>query len=371
MSRSLPQLKSGPPDNSALLRNRLVYLVLLMGLVYLTFWWLKSILVPFIVGMILAYFLNPVARRLERLGMSRLWATIFIFVFFTLFLAALLSLIIPLVYAQTILLMDQLPIDLRTLQDKLLSRSNLLIDFIVHTTSYKNREDVVRVIHENIAHSMVIPDRILTSILKNGLFFVQIALLVLITPVVTFYFLLDWNWLKKNCYDLLPRRTARIVVVLINRIDKVMASYIRGQISVCLFLGFFYAAGLTLLGMNFGLLVGFATGVLSFVPYVGAATGFMSSLGLVLIEYGVDLYRLMSIVALFALGQFIEGYYLTPQWVGTKVGLHPLWVMFALFAFGAIFGFVGVLVAVPISAALGVLVRFAIVRYKQSIFYLD
>jgi len=190
-----------------------------------------------------------------------------------------------------------------------------------------------------------------------------------VTPVVAFYMLLDWDRMVANIDKYVPRDYVANVHQIMREIDQAIAGFIRGQGSLCLILGIWYAVGLSLVGLNFGLLIGLFAGMISFIPYVGSTVGLIAAVGVALVQFWPDYIWVGAVLAVFFSGQFMEGNILQPKLVGHSVGLHPVWLMFALFAFGALFGFVGLLVAVPAAAAVGVLVRFALSRYLESDLY--
>jgi predicted PurR-regulated permease PerM len=198
---------------------------------------------------------------------------------------------------------------------------------------------------------------------------VNVLVYVVVVPVVAFYLLLDWDRMVARIDELLPRDHAPTIRRLAGEIDRTLASFVRGQGTVCLILGTFYAVALMVLGLQFGLVVGLLAGLLTFIPYVGAIVGGVLSIGLALFQFWGDWWWIIAVALVFQVGQLVEGNILTPNLVGSSVGLHPVWLIFALAAFGALFGFVGLLVAVPVAAAIGVLARFAIEQYKQGRLY--
>ncbi len=198
---------------------------------------------------------------------------------------------------------------------------------------------------------------------------VNILSLLVVTPIVAFYLLVDWDRIVAKIDGWLPRDHVEEIRAIARDIDKSLAGFIRGQGTVCLLLGLFYAIGLSLAGLKFGLAIGFGAGLLSFIPYVGALVGGLLAIGVGLVQFWPDWTTVMVIIGVFAAGQFIEGNILSPKLVGSSIGLHPVWLMFALFAFGYVFGFVGLILAVPLAAAVGVLVRYGIGRYLKSKFF--
>ena len=194
--------------------------------------------------------------------------------------------------------------------------------------------------------------------------------LLVITPLVAFYLLRDWDLITEKIDVWLPRRAQPKIREQAGAIDDTLAAFVRGQSSVCLILALFYGIGLTLVGLKSGLLVGFGAGFISFVPYVGAAVGLTVGLVIALFQFSEWL-PIVIVAAIFLVGQTLESYVFTPKLVGNRVGLHPVWVIFALLAGGTLFGFTGVLLAVPMAAITGVLTRFAISRYLVSPLYDD
>jgi predicted PurR-regulated permease PerM len=194
--------------------------------------------------------------------------------------------------------------------------------------------------------------------------------LILITPVVAFYMLRDWDTFVAKVDNLLPRRSKEDIRGLFKQIDKALSGFIRGQVSVCLILGTYYSLGLHFIGLELGLLVGFLAGIISFIPYVGSISGFVVSIALAFAQFN-DPTKVLEVVLIFGIGQFVEGNFLTPKLVGENVGLHPVWVMFALLAGGVLLGFLGLLIAVPVAAVLGVLTRYVLNNYKKSSLYLE
>ncbi|MFT6945183.1 MAG: putative PurR-regulated permease PerM, partial [Yoonia sp.] len=223
----------------------------------------------------------------------------------------------------------------------------------------------------------------LNGVLSSALGLINILVLLIIVPVVAFYMLLDWDKMTAKIDDMLPRDHVETVRMLGREIDATLASFIRGQGTVCLILGTYYAVSLMIAGLNFGLIVGFIAGLITFIPYVGALVGGVLAIGLALFQfwgtvevvdgdtvtYATNWLRIGIIGGIFGIGQFLEGNILTPKLVGGSVGLHPVWLLFALSVFGSLFGFVGMLVAVPIAAMIGVVTRWGLSQYKGSLLY--
>ena len=325
----------------------------------------RTILLPFIAGMALAYFLDPVADRLERLGLSRLWATVVILVTFVVVFVLSLMIIIPILASQLNEFIQHVPGYITQLQTYITTTNAAWLPDWLSTQTETSKANFSKYLSEGVGFL----GTLLAQIWNSGKALVDIASLLVVTPVVAFYLLLDWDRMIAKVDGWIPRHHVGTVREIASQLDSTIAGFVRGQGSLCLFLGIYYAVGLSLIGLNFGLLIGFLTGLLSFIPYVGSTVGLVLAAGVALVQFWPDYVHLVIVVVFFFSGQFIEGNILQPKWVGESVGLHPVWLMFALFAFGALFGFVGVLIAVPAAASVGVLVRFALSRYLESDLY--
>ena len=325
----------------------------------------RTILLPFIAGMALAYFLDPVADRLERLGLSRLWATVVILVTFVVVFVLSLMIIIPILASQLNEFIQHVPGYITQLQTYITTTNAAWLPDWLSTQTETIKANFSKYLSEGVGFL----GTLLAQIWNSGKALVDIASLLVVTPVVAFYLLLDWDRMVAKVDGWIPRHHVGAVREIASQLDSTIAGFVRGQGSLCLFLGIYYAVGLSLIGLNFGLLIGFLTGLLSFIPYVGSTVGLVLAAGVALVQFWPDYVHLVIVVVFFFSGQFIEGNILQPKWVGESVGLHPVWLMFALFAFGALFGFVGVLIAVPAAASVGVLVRFALSRYLESDLY--
>lgn len=350
-------------DRAALRRQILFWLATLVffGLLLYAF---RAILLPFVAGMALAYFLDPVADRLERAGLSRMMATVVILVVFLLIFALALIIIIPLLVTQAADFGAKVPGYISDLQALITSESYVVPDWLAGQAA-SIRESFAGLLKEGAG----LVGTIFQQIWNSGKALLDIAALFVVTPVVAFYLLLDWDDMVERVDGWIPRQHVETVRELARRIDEAIAGFVRGQGTVCIILGLFYGLALSFAGLNFGLLIGLFAGLISFIPYVGSLVGLVLSVGIALVQFWPDYVMVGVIAAIFFVGQFFEGNILQPRLVGKSVGLHPVWLMFALFAFGSLFGFVGTLVAVPLAAAIGVLVRFAIERYLDSDLY--
>jgi len=326
---------------------------------------LREILLPFVVGAAVAYFLDPLADRLERAGFSRLWATILIVSLFGLLIVLGVVFVLPMLLNQLIDLAGKLP-------GYVLYVRELATDYLKEwfgdqwVKKQFGRDGSVKDIAEE---ATIWLGKLLPSVLSGGLAIVNFLALVIITPVVTFYLLLDWDRMMGNISSWLPRDHAKTIHQIANDIDEVISGFVRGQVTVLAILGLFYVAGLTLIGLNYGLLIGLGAGIVSFIPFVGAIVGLAVGGSVAVVQFWPEWHLVAAVLSVFLIGQAIEGNILSPMIVGDRVRLHPVWLMFALFVFGYLFGFVGLLLAVPAAAAIGVLVRFGLQVYLKSSLY--
>ncbi len=347
------------------LRTHVYFWLAALAFLILFLYLFRGILLPFVAGMGLAYCLDPIADWFERRGFSRMMATIVILVLFLILFVLALVIIIPLLGAQTASFIERLPGLISQLQVRLSEFNAGWLERLVGEDRATAQQSFSDLLTEGAGWLT----GLLRSVWSGGQAILDIASLFVVTPVVAFYLLYDWDRMVAKVNSWLPRDNAEIIRDLTNDINAALAGFVRGQGLVCLLLGAFYAIGLSLAGLNFGLLIGLLAGLLSFIPYVGSITGFLLAIGVALVQFWPDYIHIALIAIIFGAGQFLEGNVLQPRLVGRSVGLHPVWLMFALFAFGSLFGFVGLLVAVPLAAAIGVLVRFALTKYLQSNFY--
>ncbi len=345
-------------------RQEIAFWLGVLAVFFLLVYLLSPILLPFVAGGIIAYFLDPGVRWLTRWRVPRSLATLIVLLVFGLVLIVLIALLVPLLRLQVSELIARLP--------TLFSQAHTLLNQSMATAAkHLPAQDYDRL--QSTLNGSI--DKVLTwavnlaqTILTSGLALANLLSLVIITPVVAFFLLRDWDrivakvdsWLPRDHLDTLREQAAEV--------DATLGGYIRGQLLVCLFLGIFYALCLSLSGLQFGLIVGILTGILAFIPYVGFFTGFVLAVGLGLMQFGWG-WGLIYVLLTFAVGQVLESSFLSPKLVGERVRLHPVWVIFALLAFGSLFGFLGVLIALPAAAVTGVVVRFALSRYMRSQLY--
>jgi predicted PurR-regulated permease PerM len=344
--------------------SQLRFWLILLAVTLICVYLLRSVLLPFVAGMAVAYLLDPICDRLEKWKLSRTWATSIVTVCFILICILVLLLVIPAVVSQIATLIERAPDYLAAIQREVAALVEVLRDRIDAGTEEKIRS----VLGGSADKVFAWATEVLGGIISGGVAFFNFIALMVITPVVAFYLLRDWDRMVAKADDWLPRKHQQTIRRLATEVDETLAGFLRGQGMVCLSLAVFYAAGLTLAGLDFGLVVGLIAGFLSFIPYVGSLVGLVLSVGLALAQFD-NLLSVGIVAVVFFIGQAIEGNVLTPKLVGEKVGLHPVWVMFALLAGGALFGFVGVLLAVPVAAIVGVGVRFALSQYRLSAYY--
>ena len=331
---------------------------LALFLVFLYF--LGGALVPYLVGMGMAYFLDPVADRLEKSGMSRMAATLAIMlVALVVFLIGVL-LVLPFVVAQVAAAVQAAPGLFETVRDLIVAR---FPDIMSEDSALRQSLSAAQGRLQEWALGLT------KALVSSSLAIIDIVLLVVIAPVVAAYLLYDWDNMVAKLDSWLPLDHRETIRGLARQVDATLASFLRGQMTVMIFLGTFYSVGLMVVGLNFAVAIGLFAGLISFIPFVGTFLGGGIALSLAVFQFWGEWYWIGAVLAVFVAGQFIEGNFLTPNLVGSSVGLHPVVLMFALSAFGSLFGFVGLLVAVPVAASLGVLARFGVGQYLHSRLY--
>lgn len=341
-------------------KTQLQYWGIAIAVFLVLMWFLGDVILPFVLGGAIAYFLDPVADRLERMGCSRALAVTLITLMALLIFVIMVLLVIPTLVEQTANLINVFPQLLHDLQAFLTDRFPDLVD--ENSTIRRSLTAVGATIQER-------GGELIETVLSSVSSLINVVVLLVIVPVVAFYLLYDWDRMMAEIDRLLPRDHAPTIRQLAGDIDKTLASFIRGMGTVCLVLGTYYAVALMLIGLQFGLVVGAFAGLITFIPYIGALLGGALAIGLALFQFWGDWVSIGLVAGVFMIGQVVEGNVLTPKLVGTSVGLHPVWLIFALSVFGALFGFVGMLVAVPVAASIGVLARFAVSQYLDSKLY--
>jgi predicted PurR-regulated permease PerM len=326
---------------------------------------LRGVLLPFVAGMVLAYLLDPVATRLERLGMNRLIATLFIMGLFVVGVVVLIVLTAPIIVSELAYFIDKLPHYVRQLQE---------------FATDPGRPWLSKIIGEGLGHAEQSVGELtalatgwlgtfLHSVWSGGQELISVFSLAVVTPIVACYLVYDWSNMIAAVDNWVPPARRDTVRALAREVDDTIGGFVRGQSALCLILSMFYAAALSLIGLNHGVLIGVAAGLISFVPYLGSLTGLLVSTCVAVAQFWPNWTMILLVPAIFLVGQSLADYVLSPYLVGRRVHLNPVWLMFALFAFGYLFGFVGLLIAVPLAAAIGVLLRFAFGHYYASPFY--
>lgn len=327
-------------------------------------WVLSDVIAPFLTGLAIAYFLDPVVSSLGR-RIPRGIAALLVLLAFAFVMTAVIVILSPMIGRQAVALFNDMPGYVAMFQDWSMPYVEQALGILGPDEIQKIRDAAQGHVGEILRGGRDIVARVLSG----GMAVIDVIMFFVITPIVAFYGMRDWQNLSGRIDTLFPRRSADSLRAMFREFDVRLAGFVRGQLLVCLFLGTFYAVALTSVGLKFGLAIGFIAGILSFIPYVGSVFGFVTSVGVAFAQFS-GFHMPAVVVGIFFLGQFIEGNFLTPKLVGERIGVHPVWVIFALMAGGKLFGFTGMLLAVPVTALLGVVLRYAIDGYKKSPAYL-
>jgi predicted PurR-regulated permease PerM len=349
------------------LERQVIFWLTAAVLLILTIALLKDILLPFVAGITIAYFLSPLVDRLTGLGINRILSSLVIVAAGGLLVIAALVLLVPIVVDQAQQFAVALPAEAERLQNSIEAWARERFG-----SRFQGFEQSLDRASEALSQNWTsLVAWVATSIWSGSLAIFNFVALMLVTPLVVFYLLIDWHPMLAKIDGWLPRGHAASIRGLASEMNDAIAAFIRGQGTVCIILGIYYAVALTAVGLNYGLLVGLATGIFAFIPFVGWAAGFLTAMGLAFIQHWPEGLPILVVLAVYLGGQALDAGVLAPNIVGSKIGLHPVWLIFSLFVFGYLFGFVGALVAVPMAAALGVFVRFALGVYLQSPVYKD
>jgi predicted PurR-regulated permease PerM len=333
-----------------------------IGLAFAAFimWALGNVLLPFVAGAAIAYFLDPVADRLEKLGCTRVLATVIITLVALMVFVLMALLLIPTFVNQLGALVAEAPTYSKQIQVFLQNQIPSLME----------PESALRKSLVGIGETLQASSgKLANTLISSAFSLIDVVVFIVVVPVVAFYLLLDWDRMIAVIDGWLPLDHAETLRELAREVDGVLAGFVRGQVSVSSILGAYYAISLMLVGLNFGLVVGLIAGLISFIPYVGALFGGVLAIGLALFQFWDQPIWIGVVAGIFLIGQIVEGNFLTPKLVGGSVGLHPVWLMFALSVFAALFGFLGMLVAVPVAATIGVFSRFGIRQYLAGLLY--
>ncbi|MGX9963681.1 AI-2E family transporter [Roseomonas sp. F4] len=371
----LPKPRPGPaplpppvqPGRVATRAERWTLVIGGLTALFFAIWLFSAILTPFVLAGCIAYFLDPPTTRLARLGVPRSIAAFLLVLGLTALALLALLLLYPLLVAQIGVLVVRMPAYVagigQAVRQALEAAQNAfgpeVVDSQLRDLVIGQAGQVVTFLGTAVAR-----------LIGGGVALFNVFTLLVVTPIVGFYLLRDWQRVMTRIDSWLPRKSAQTLRQLAFDTDRVLSAWLRGQLMCCAILAAFYAAGLSAVGLELGLTVGLMAGLLSFIPYVGSMTGFVTAVVLAMAQFGTW-NEVGLVVAVFVIGQIVEGYVIYPRLLGDRVELHAVWVIFALFAGGVAFGFLGVLLAVPMAAAIGVIARYWLRRYLESPLYLD
>ena len=336
-------------------------LVVFIGIVYL----LREILLPFVLGAAIAYLLSPLINRMCGEGMSRRFAVVIILGVFFLIVGLIAAAVGPLLYREISDLIQNIPVYMERLTEFVRPASERLMEYIGN----RKQVDVNAVLAEHAAPAATVAGQVALGIIAGGYALFHAVTVLVITPVVAYFMMKEWNKIVATAKGLIPLDRRQTVIGIMQRIDRKLSGFIRGQLSVMSVLGLVYAISLSIAGLQYGLLIGIIAGLLSVIPMIGSAIGLIAGLGVAFFQTDGDLTYMAIVAGIFVLGQLIEGNLLTPVLVGESIGLHPLWIFFALMAGASLFGILGMLLAVPVAAIISVLIEFSVGLYKGSVYY--
>lgn len=349
------------------LRTQLLVWVGFFAVTILMIWVFRPILLPFVLGLIVAYLLNPLVNWLHHIRIGRPWGAAIILLAVITIIISIIVMVVPPLVEQAIGLISRLPDHVTSLQDL----AQQMIPQLAEWLGPERTAQLEGSIADLTGRSVEFMGTLTAQLATSSLTVINTIALLVITPVVTFYLLIDWEGMLRRIDNLLPRDHAEEIRGVLREIDRSMAGVIRGQGGVVLVLSIYYSTALTVAGLDYGLAIGLLGGVLSFIPYVGFAVGFVLSMAVALVQFWPDQWLFILVVlGVYVVGQFLEANVLYPNLVGQSININAVWLMFALFAFGLLFGFVGLLLAVPLTAIAGVLTRYGVRKYQQSSLYL-
>ena len=351
---------------SVKVKDKRLIIVALIALTIFTIYQIQSVLMPFLISLILAYFLHPLVDIMQiSYKIPRSLSTLLILLIFFTSLIALLFFSVPVLYKQSLQLIDSIPRYFKVINDDIYPRfaqtlNNLGLNLdnnLVHFLQNQQISDELSVLIKKLFLNTISSSATLINILS----------LVFLMPILVFYLLRDWDRLIKNLDNNLPQKISKPIRELAIKIDLTLAGFIRGQIHVCLILGFIYATLLSLCKLDYGFLIGLLTGIFSFIPYIGMLCGVTVAIVIALFQWGIDWQNISLVALVFIFGQVVESNFLTPNLIGKRIGLHPVWIIFGLFFFGTLFGMFGVIFAVPLTAMFSVIIKYLISNYKKKL----
>ena len=341
-------------------KKQTIFWIVITCILFLAIYTLSPVLMPFVAGMILAYLLDPLVDRVEKIGIRRSFSTFFVLTIFFVCSVGSSLLLLPVILNQLSNLTSFLPTLISNLEP-FIRQARSLVDNAI-------KADNNNQLPLPVADILNWAGGFLTEIISSSLAFANLLSLIIITPIVAFYLLRDWDLIIKKVKGWMPIAQKVRIVEQVSKVDRSLSALVRGQGTVCLILALYYSVSLTAVGLQFGILIGIFSGIVSFIPFVGAILGAIFSIGFSIIQF--DTYTPIFFVAgIFLVGQVVEGNFLTPKLIGEAVGLHPVWVIFALLTGATLFGFLGVLLALPIAVVVAVLIRFSLSSYLGSEIY--
>ena len=346
-------------------RDKVLIVILLLSFSVFVIYQIKNVLTPFIISLIIAYFLHPLVDKLQiRYHIPRNLSTLIILLIFFAIVTGLFLVTIPLLYNQSLQLLENLPRYTQTITQEIYPK---IIEGL-NEFGFKFDKDLSHVLakEEFTGKFGELIKNIFLNTISSSASIINILSLIFIMPILVFYLLKDWDRLVKNLNNNLPHKISKPIRQLALNIDKALAGFIRGQIQVCLILGFIYATLLSFCKLDYGFLIGLMTGIFSFIPYIGMLCGVTVAIVVALFQWGIDFTNIALVSGVFVIGQIIESNFLTPNLIGNKIGLHPVWIIFGLFFFGTLFGAIGIIFAVPLSAICGVIIKYLISNYNKK-----
>ncbi len=351
-----------PFSETPFLTRRLILWLLILLAFYIFLDAIHEVLLPFIIGGLLAYFLDPLADRLERNGMGRGAAAGLIIGIFSIVISIGIILLIPIIASE----INDFARTLPAMIDRFREAFNEKIMQFGKAIAPEQAEEAKKAV---TAQAAPLAKNFLKNLFTSGQAVINFVTLMVITPVVSFYLLRDWDRMVARVYELLPRDYAPTIREMMYKIDRTISGYLHGMLNVILLLAAFYIFGLSLVGLDLAIVVGIIGGIAIIIPYIGTIVSGGLAVGLAYLQFSA-IEPVLVVLAIFTAGQLLEGYVLTPKLVGDKIGLHPLWLIFGMLAGAALFGFVGILLAIPITAIIGVVARYLLDQYRHSHLYL-
>lgn len=346
-------------------KDKIIFTFILLTIVGLLLYKIRTVLTPFILAIVISYTLNPVVNFLcKKFNFSRFKAVSLIMAIFLCFFVVFCVFIFPLLFNQTILLAQSFPSHIENFSDNFYPD---IVDFFArfNIEIEHNFFDLIKN-NEIFVFNDGMIEKIITNLISSSTFIINILSILFIMPILIFYLLKDWQGIIHKINNNLPKKYFLQIREIFVLIDKSISGFLRGQINICLILAFYYAILLTILGLNNGFIIGFITGVLSFIPYIGYGTGLFIGVIASLFQWGLNYTQIGVILLVYLIGQIIESNFLVPNLIGKKIELHALWIIFGIFFFGSMFGFIGVLLSVPLTAISSVIFKYFIKNYYNK-----